>query len=223
MDVYPLFPRTAQELGLRKAMAESHDREYLFSAVESFLRSLANNSPVLLILDDLHVADDATLELFQFLSRKSTDFPLLIIATYRSEGEAISRHLSQALATLSRLGQAKRFSLEPLDSAAVSEIVASTLGGAPADSLLESVLSISEGNPLFVEETVRTMQENGSVELIDGIWRSVSQLESVPDAVSQLLNDRFAHLSPDGRTLLTLAAVIGPEPTYSFTTFCQRS
>lgn len=214
VDVYPFLPRTAHEMGLRQAVTESHDREYLFSAVETFLRLLAKSAPIVLIVDDLHIADSATLELFHFLARKTGDFPLLIIATYRSEDEVASRDLSRMLATLGRIGEAARISLNPLDKSAISQIAEEILGSTAHDDLVTSVFSISEGNPLFAEEVVRAMREDGAVGLNGNVWHLVASPGKVPDAVSQLLNDRFDRLSDEGRQLLSLAAVIGIEADY---------
>lgn len=214
VDVYPLIPRTAQQMGLRQPMIESRDREFLFAAVETFLRSQAKSSPLVLIIDDLHAADEATLELFHYLARKAGEFPLLMLATFRSEAEGTVRGLSRVLVTLGRAGGAIRVVVGALDREAVGLLLESSLGGQVEAALLDAVYSVSEGNPLFAEETARAMQETGAVTRGQGAWQLVSKLERVPEAVSQLLNDRIDRLTDVGRSLLSVAAVIGTEIPY---------
>ncbi len=214
IDIYPLLPRTAQGLGLNQTVTESHDREFLFAAVETFLRTLTQASPAVLIVDDLHTADESTLELFHFLARRAPALPLLLLGTYRSEGEAVERTLSRVLANIGRIGDVERIEVLPLEEEAVRSIVEETLGGDVEEDLFTSVVEISEGNPLFVEETVRTMQETGAISADGGHWKISGSLDEVPHAISQLVNDRLDRLSEPAHQLLSVAAVIGNEPEY---------
>ncbi len=214
IDIFPLLPKTALRFDRVSQTTESHDRPFLFSAIESLLRSLAASAPVVMILDDLHAADESALELFHFLGRQSRSMPLLLIVTYRSEGEALNNNFARALAALNRIGVGTRVTLDSLDEESVRSIVSTILPGDVPDEIVSAVFTTSEGNPLYVEETVRTMLESGSISSLDEKWTLESELAAVPETISSILIDRIERFDDQSRQLLSAAAVIGTETPY---------
>lgn len=214
VDIYPLLPATTLQLNRSREVTESHDRPFLFSAVESLLNSLTATAPAALILDDLHAADETALELFHFLSRKSASNPVMLIVTYRSEGEAVHRSFARSLSALNRLDIGKRINLTSLDQQSVSEIVSATLGGDADIAVTSAVFAKAEGNPLYAEEIARTMLETGAVAQEGDHWKLVSDADFVPEAITSLLTDRIDRIDDRSKQLLSVAAVIGTDVPY---------
>lgn len=214
VEIYPLLPQTATRLGRAREVTDGHDRAFLFSAVDALLASITHTGPAVIILDDMHAADESTIELFHYLARQSSNVPLLLLVTYRSEGEALGSSFARALAALNRIGVGSQMTLSQLDTDAVGAVVTGILDGKVSDETISSISARAEGNPLYAEEITRAMVETGSLEKQDESWKLVSPLEEVPQAISSLLNDRIERLADGSRQLLSVASVIGIEAPY---------
>jgi DNA-binding CsgD family transcriptional regulator/tetratricopeptide (TPR) repeat protein len=124
----------------------------LFEAVLELLDLLSDGAPVVLVLEDLHWADQSTRTLVSFLARSLRQERLALILTYRRD-ELHRRHpLRPLLGELERLERAHRVDLEPFDRDELSEVLADILGAAPDDALVTRLFDRSEGNPLYTEE-----------------------------------------------------------------------
>ncbi|MGI8856656.1 MAG: AAA family ATPase, partial [Thermomicrobiales bacterium] len=186
----------------------------LFVAVEDFLRALAGQRPVVVLLDDLHWADPASLDLLRFLTRSVATLPLLLLATYRSD-ELTRRHpLYQILPQLAREAGAERIDLGRLDDAAVGTLVAARYGLADADAsrLVAYLQSRAEGNALFVGELLRSLEETGALRHDVAGWAlGVLDQTAVPPLLRQVIDGRVGRLDAEAQRLLAVAAVIGHE------------
>jgi len=183
----------------------------LFVAVEDFLTALTTQRPAVILLDDLHWSDPASLDLLRFLARSVATRPLLILITYRSD-ELTRRHsLYALLPQLARDAGAERLDLSRLDDAAVGMLVAERYGLADDDAQRRA-----EGNALFVGELLRALEE-GAILTRDGDgWRLGDLAQTaVPTLLRQVIEGRVARLDDDAQEALGVAAVIGQEVSFA--------
>jgi tetratricopeptide (TPR) repeat protein len=190
------------------------ERYRLMQAVTSFLTSAACVQPLLIVLEDLHDADKGTLDMLTHVSRHLAGARLLIVGTYRDVEVDRSHPLSAALAELRRVSTYGRVILRGLNADEVRRMLASITREEIPWSLAEAVHRQTEGNPLFVQEVVRYLAEEGLVTRKEGHWRPTKDtpLEmSIPEGLRDVIGKRLSLLSPECNRLLSVAAVIGRE------------
>jgi DNA-binding SARP family transcriptional activator/tetratricopeptide (TPR) repeat protein len=201
-DLETLFPDSRRA---RPRTARGGDRLRLFEALVQLMRWLATGRTVLVVLDDLHWADDVSLALLAHLGRRLSGWPFLIVATGRTE--EMSERGTAALAELARDRRLERIDLGPLSpehtTAMARSLVAPEIAAGDLAGLLQQVWRLSEGNPFVVTETMRTIEPERVSAAEDGV--------AVPDAVRAMTRSRLRRLSERAQRLLALAAVIGRE------------
>jgi DNA-binding SARP family transcriptional activator len=185
----------------------------LFKATTNLLTSLATRGPVVLLVDDLHAADETSLQLFHYLARQTRAAPVILVATYRTDlATAAMTPFRTLLNTLYREHLSETLHLAPLPEHAVASITAHLLGSEPAPPLLKAIAEITEGNPFFVQEITRMLRASGQVEEREGRWHLRPGMElSVPTGLGELLRERVMRLGPPVESALKTAAVIGRE------------
>lgn len=211
-------PAAAQQAAApRGAHDQGADRLRLFDAVDAVLHELASLAPVVLVLDDLQWADEATLMLLAHLVRSPQPDRLLILGTYR-EGEADrSRPLAALLADLRREHRLERVRLGGLGDDASADLVESLLEELTdlevPDEVLRRVNEQTDGNPFFIEEVVRHLVESGLVERFAGDATAAPDLDRIdlPEGVTEVVGRRLSRLGPDANQVLGVAAVVGRE------------
>jgi DNA-binding winged helix-turn-helix (wHTH) protein/tetratricopeptide (TPR) repeat protein len=177
------------------------ERYRAFHAIAQYLRQAAQRAPLVLILEDLHSADAASLLLAHFLLREIRDAPLFVIGTYRP-GE-LDREASTPRLFGKLLRESRVIELSGLSESGTRELIDNALSGAHADAkVVAQVHRVTEGNPLFVSELVRLL----SSEL--GRSSGANELR-IPERIAEALRGRFERLPASTRDLLTMAAVIG--------------
>jgi DNA-binding SARP family transcriptional activator len=169
----------------------------LHQAVGTYLADVARHRPTLVVLDDLHDADNETLALLARLAPELTDEPVLLITTLR-DGEGSDR-LSGVLAELARQ-LPRRLHLTGLDDQSVGELVRAICTRPVDEQTITSVARRTGGNPFFVIETARLLEAEGT---------AVAST-AVPVGVRDVLARRIDRLPDIARTMLNHAAVIGP-------------
>ncbi len=199
----------------RGTIREVTSQAVLFRQVQDFLTALTNQRSVILLLDDLHWADPASLDLLRYVARHLTSAPLLIVATYRTEEVTGDHQLATLLPALVREAKIERLTLQPLGDAAVRALLAARypLPDADAARLVVYVQARAEGNPFFVRELLRTLEEEAIVRRTDrGEWAlgDVEQVR-VPSLVRQVIEGRLARLRSETQRLLAIAAAIGQD------------
>jgi tetratricopeptide (TPR) repeat protein len=166
---------------------------------------------ILLVLEDLHWADDATLLLLQHIAQRLIEMPVLIVGTYRDVELDVARPLARALRELTRQRLTERLTLSRLPEEDVSAMLRALSGQEPPDALVRVIYRETEGNPFFVEEVYRHLSEEGKLFDAEGRWRSdlrVSELD-VPEGVRLVIGQRLERVCEDCRRVLTAAAVVG--------------
>jgi len=135
----------------------------LFDSISTFLKNLSRTEPLVLMLEDLHWADKPSLMLLEFVARELANSKILIVGNYR-DVELNRRHpLSVTLGDLSRERLFERVVLRGLQRHDVARFIEIAAGITPPDALVKTVHSQTEGNPLFVTETVRLLIQEGVI------------------------------------------------------------
>ena len=173
------------------------ERYALFDAVVALLEMASAEAPVVLILDDLHWAAKPTLLLLRHLLRFGERARVQVVGTYRSTDLDRSHPLAAMLADLHRDGTANRISLSGLDEDDVSAYVAKA--GYDDEELGHALASVTGGNPFFLIEALRHVDESG------GVWDSSTLPQGVREAVSR----RLSRLPIETNKALAAAAVVG--------------
>ena len=187
------------------------ERRYLFNSIRDFVARAADVRPLLLVLDDLHWADEPTLLLLEHLAEVLHDIPALVLGTYRDVELEVDRPLARSLESLLRRRLADRVSLKRLDEDGVSAMLEALAGQEPPPEIVRVVYAETEGNAFFVEEVFEHLHEEGRLLDDRGRWRldvHVGEVD-VPESVRLVIGRRLQRLSDDARKLLAAAATIG--------------
>src|SRR5262245_28325501 len=201
-DLARLFPEFAQHDARREPSPEDATR--LLEAVAQLLERLAKAQPLLLVLEDVHWADEASLRLTSVLSRRIPSWPILIVLTAREEEVAEAPVLRDLL----RLPNIGRLPLGPLSqddtTALVQSLAARGRAVEVASVLAERIWGASNGNPFVVVETLRALEQGA-------LPTEPADVLGLPERVRELVMVRLERLSERGRAVVTLGAVIGRE------------
>jgi predicted ATPase/class 3 adenylate cyclase len=195
-----------------------HSREYLSNAGQfheqaliylgQFFHTLAQENPTMVLLEDIHWADDSSLDLIHHLESFQAKQPLLIVCTARPGLFVRRPNWAEGLAFH------KRLNLEPLtkrESGQLVEEILQRMGSVPIE-LRELVTGRADGNPFYIEEGIKILIEEGAIEKHPDGWRvNLDQLKEVkiPKTLIGLLQARLDSLDIQQRVLLQRAAVIG--------------
>jgi class 3 adenylate cyclase/tetratricopeptide (TPR) repeat protein len=169
------------------------------------LEALASRQPLVVVFDDIHWAEPTFLELIEHVVETTRDTPLLLVCPTR-------RELLDRLPEWSTGEGAERVELHPLSADQAGAVADHLLGGAGlAEDVRARVVAAAEGNPLFVEQLLSMLVDEGLVRYEDGAWRATEEIErvSVPPTIHALLAARLDHLALEERAVIEPAAVIG--------------
>jgi tetratricopeptide (TPR) repeat protein len=190
------------------------DRYRLLQAVTDFLGNASNIQPMLIVLEDLHDADRGTLEMLSYIARFLAGKRLMIIGTYRDIEVDRSHPLSAALAEFRRLPSFGRVLLRGLNADEVRRMLNSITGQEVPWGLAEAVHRQTEGNPLFVQEVIRYLVEEGLLTRDKGQWKSSRDTPvemQIPEGLRDVIGKRVSSLSKECNRILSIASVIGRE------------
>ena len=194
--------RIAAMIGVRH---EPFPMEELAWGMRRLLEHLAADRPVVLVVEDVHWAEETLLELIEQLVRAIDAAPVLVLCPARPT--LVDEHPEWGTGE-----RATRIELEPLDADASRSMVESMLGGGSLDpEVLDRVVIAAEGNPLFAEQLVRMLVDEGVLERSNGAWRASGPLSDlhVPPTIQALLAARLDTLASDGRAVIEPASVVG--------------
>jgi class 3 adenylate cyclase/tetratricopeptide (TPR) repeat protein/tRNA A-37 threonylcarbamoyl transferase component Bud32 len=180
----------------------------LFDSVATFLKNAARHKPLVLILDDIHSADEPSLMLLQFLARELRGAPLLVVATYRDMQLGRHHPLSKVVAALAGESLSRRVVLRGLGEEDVARYIEMTTRLSPPPELVTAVYRETEGNPFFVSEVVRLLAAEGR---LDPDTPPSSWSVGIPQGVREVVGRRLEHLTDDCNKVLTIASILGRE------------
>jgi tetratricopeptide (TPR) repeat protein len=173
----------------------------MFEAITGCLRQAAAERPLVLVMEDLQAADDASRLLLEFLAKDLRSARLLVVGTYRNVTADRVHGIGDAIGQLVREGHL--LTLRGLDRREVGELIAALSGVEPSEAMVAAVHDATEGNPLFVRETVRllatdvTLQDPGRLRV------------PLSGSVRTVIGRRLAPLTADAVLVLSAAAVVG--------------
>jgi hypothetical protein len=181
-------------------------RFQLFDAVGRFLRKVADSGPVLVVLDDLHAADEPSLLLLRFLAQTVTDERVVLVGAYR-DAEPRVHELAELFGDLARVG--RRVRLRGLSRAEVGGYMLRVAGRPPPGAVVARVHDVTAGNPLFVGEVVRALLAGDDLGTAEG--RVSDPMLRIPEELRGLIHRRLAGLSTEAVSNLKVASVVGRE------------
>ena len=186
-------------------------RRYLFNSFLAFVERGARATPHVLLIDDLHWADESTLLLLQHVAQHASQMPLLIVGTYRDVDLDVQRPFAKTLEAFTRQRLAHKITLRRLPETSVGDMLEALSGQAVPSDLVAALYRETEGNPFFVEEVFHHLSEEGQLFDGDGRWRTDLRVDrlNVPEGIRLVIGRRVERLSPSGRQVLTTAAVVG--------------
>lgn len=205
--VLPELVSEYPELAPYEPITEYGQRQRFFEALARAV--LAAPQPLLLLIDDLQWCDQETLEWLHFLLRFDRKAKMLILGTARCEEVSPQHALRSLLLHLRSTVQFTELILQPLDAAETAKLAAQVAG---RDLDVDSIMRLyreTEGNPLFVVETVRSHGEGGSGNDEGGRSGGLEPVIPIPGKVQAIILIRLAQLSAPARELVYLAAAIG--------------
>ncbi len=170
------------------------------------VRRLSAHTPLVLVLEDLHWADPASLSLLGFIAAHMHHDRVFILATCRTS-ELHNSELSQILGDLAREPGFRRIPVEGLEAEHVEALLTQIVGDEVTQALTESVVGMTEGNPFFVVELARVLDAEGA-RLEFEHPADAARLE-LPANITATIGRRLARLTTESRQLLTMASVIG--------------
>ena len=177
----------------------------LFDATAEFLRRASQRRPLVLVLDDLHAADTPSLLLLQFVARELTSSHLLVLGAFRDVDPVPSAPLGALLAEVAREPATRRVLLGGLSAGDVADYVQRTAADMASPELVTALHDETEGNPLFVGETVRLLS-------LEGIRPEPGKARrAIPPSIRDVIARRLGHLTAECNELLVGASVLGRE------------
>jgi class 3 adenylate cyclase/tetratricopeptide (TPR) repeat protein len=200
-----IIERIGQVIGLRKGGGPPEDTHW---ALRRLLEVLARDRPLVVVLEDLHWADPALLDLVEDIAESSRDAPLLLLCATRLE----------LLDTRPRWAGGKvnavSIQLAPLAADEAKRLVSHLLGDmAMAPGVREYIVDRSGGNPLFVQGLVAMLREKRLLRVDEGRWRTEVERLEAPRDIQTLVNARLTDLGVVERKVVERAAIVGPQFT----------
>jgi DNA-binding SARP family transcriptional activator len=178
---------------------------HLFEAIGELLARMARRRVLVVVLEDLHWADEMSVRLLAFLGRRLQAVPLLVLATVREEELADSAFLRQTLDELDASGQLQRIAVPPLSRADTTALVRVLAPPGIPESLVVSIAEeawrVSDGNAFVMVEVMHALRDGATVAGAPDL--------PLPSRVRALIRQRLERLSERGRRLVAVAAVIG--------------
>jgi DNA-binding winged helix-turn-helix (wHTH) protein/predicted ATPase len=206
---------TDRDLEAVQRRAEGATRDRMLRELVDALDVLGSDAPLVLVLEDLHWSDSATIDLLAMLARRSEPSRLLVVGTYRpADVIASGNRLRAAKQELQLHGQCEEVSLDFLDGAAVREYLARRFSANSFPPELAMVLHRhTDGNPLFLVNTVDDLVARGQVHEVDGRWVLAIPADDIamPETLWQLVENQVERLTPEERVVLAVASVAGAE------------
>jgi class 3 adenylate cyclase len=216
VDAPPGLERLLPELAKQRAsdpMDPELARLQLLDAVKQTLVDTTARSPLVLVLEDLHWANESSLAVLRHVLDGIETSPLLVVATYRST-EVDRRHpLGALLADLRRGAPASRVSLDGLAVDEIEELLEARAGHELDDAGRDFAVDLhaeTGGNAFFLREVLTHLVEVGAIERRDGRWSAAHPDQvALPEGVRDVVGRRLSALRPDTNEVLAVAAVVG--------------
>jgi tetratricopeptide (TPR) repeat protein len=190
--------------------------------VVAFCKTLSEQSPLLLVVEDAHWADSGTLTMLRHLARRTRHLRVLLLVTYREVELDEALPLNDVLLDLNRERLAVRLKLKRLNREETRDMLAALFAEEITEEFLNGIYDETEGNPFFIEEVCKALIDSGELYFEDGQWNrpSMEELE-IPQNVRVAIQSRVRKLPDTVNDVLRLAAILGRE--FDFDTLVEAS
>ena len=208
----PKISRTLPDLATKSLHLPAPEaQQLLFKSYRDFLTRLAEQKTILLVLEDLHWADDSTFALLRHLMQRMSGVAILVIGTYRDTELDVTPGLSRTLEESFRAGFNKLIRLEGLPSDEVGEMLGRLSGRVPSPQVVREVHEATAGNPFFVRELFRHLEAENRLYDAAGDFRPALKIAEteVPRSVKLLVRSRLDRINADTKHMLGIAALAG--------------
>ena len=199
-EVARLLPQLeAGDLG--RGQVEGWQRERLFLAVAELLAAVARESGLVMVVEDVHWADSATLDCLTYLAHAASADTVTLVVTCRGDEVPVDAQLAGWLAHV-RSGRVEEIRLGPLSRGEAAQLIAALVGAEPPGEFADDLFARAEGNPFFTEQLVATSMTGPA----GGVLRPPDLL---PERLAELLTARASGCGSAGRAVLAGLAVAG--------------
>jgi DNA-binding CsgD family transcriptional regulator len=220
--VLPQFAQCDSPQPTAHANLDSPDPERQKRRIMSILTHLlveqTAQKPLALVIEDIHWCDESTLDFLLHLARRTTRTPLFLLFTLRNED--ISPHMGHWLSQLNRERLAVELELvrlSPTEVGAMAQAILATRS-LKRSKLIKDIYTLTEGNPFFVEEVLKSLITSGDLRVVDGKWTwkytrgkpgEDGGASLIPRSVQGVIQQQIARLSADAQQAVTAAAAVG--------------
>lgn len=208
-----LFPELTFHLPHLSAAPDpdpKQEKRHIFQALAQTLIELAQNHPLILVIEDLHWCDSTSLEFLLLLARRIPSQSILLLVTYRDE--ETTPELTHFLAELDRERLGTEFALKRMSASDVAAMLQTILNfdSSVSKEFLDILFSLTDGNPFFIEEILKALLTGGDISAVDGAWdqKDIDQLQ-IPRTIQAAVQSRTQQLGEPTLQVLTLASVMG--------------
>lgn len=186
-------------------------QRYLFNAILNLITRLSSACPLVILLDDMHWADESSISLLEYLAPQLPKLPVLLIVTYRDVTTDIGAPFKRALANLNRQSYVNRIPLQSLGEDGIAGLLASLGGPDPPAEIVNLIYRETDGNVFFAKSVFQHLAEEGCLFDDQGQWRRDIEIDAlaVPEEVRLVIQRRLEHLAAGTQTFLAYAAVMG--------------
>jgi DNA-binding CsgD family transcriptional regulator len=195
------------------SLSPDEGRYRVYDAAVRFLSRVAQRTPVVLVLDDLHWADSDSLQLLRYAARSVGRSRILILGTYRDPelGVTVEHPLMQTLALVRSETGYQDLRLGGLAYAELGDYLAQAAGQALPQVLVQAVYAATDGNPFYTNEVWRHLTEEAKVLHRAGRWSMDSSIDElgIPEGVRQVVGRRLTRLGGEANAILRVAAGLG--------------
>ena len=203
-----------EKLGSSQTLHPQAWKDQTFAAVAKTLHWMSTREPLILLLEDIHWADSASLALLYYVARVIRSERILVLATFRSEelttdAEGHPHPLAETMRLMRREELFTEVSMSNLDETSISKMTSNIVGGNLSPELVEKLSSESRGNALFVVESLRMLLERKSLVEESGQWHLAVDKLGIPNKIKDIILRRLAILNFNQRRVLDAASVIG--------------
>ncbi|HYB12240.1 MAG TPA: AAA family ATPase [Myxococcota bacterium] len=206
--IAPELRERLPDLPVPEALVPEEERYRLLDAVAQVLWAFARRAPLVVVLDDLHWADGATLGLLRHLSRFLSRHPVLLLGAYRDVELDRKHPLGGTLVALRREVEPERIGLFGLPREAVTELLEAIARHEVQANFVDAITAETGGNPFFLREVLLHLLEEGKLEREAGHFTSRFSIEEmgIPEGVRQVIGRRLSRLSEEANRLLATAS-----------------
>ncbi len=194
-----------------KKMFDAKKKETFYETT-NYVKEIAEKDPLVIFLDDLQWVDKATLDILSYMNEKLEEDPVFFIGTYRPEDISEDHHLTEMMHRLGRRNSYEKIELEPLSYENTREIVQGVLGkeDIPLD-FIKQVHDKTEGNPLFIKESIRQMLDDGIIDPEEDKYPERGDDISFSEMVQNVIERRVNRLDDETIKIIEMGSIIGGE------------